>query len=925
MAIGTTSSTTGTEQYDFHKGKYGAVIYTYDHNFMGDPGYAILKGSPAYVQKDFLTLFNESVENFNKAYRVYMENLYKKRYTYDLASLPGEISYSRSSQSHKISVVTDDMAHAFGLPSTGLPEITLRNDYLSLFFNDLVVKEGDNYTITHDDSNTYGYIASRLVDVDADTYTAVKSDVSSIISEVRRLKNYAITLELSASDSDIMKQFDEQLIMLGNLIYDDSSAMSLKSLCTKYRFTKGLNAFLLKTLLECSEVYREILSHRNSKIITYDLQTQKAETTELFIDSFVSHILYYLKEKPENLKNYLNCVSDKKKFMDFVQPFILNINVEYVPHASLGILNAVVENNYENIVNSVRQAMVQSYIMSKDTSEIVVDASKEKFLADEKLCSEVNDIESNTLFLQSLQSEFLEYCNDFGEIPKNNSEKAEMLLLYITDLKEKGKFKIEHWKFLASYKFSVVEEIRNLKENLETLEEKKDFLILKLAHDKNLAVEEAGEELLYDDELGIEIINTMDKLERSIKANESIIVDIDEELCQTLNFYQEILIERHINDTTSLDDEIDKFKRANAPKLKGNAKVYPILFSFFNGVNNRLPVYDGLEKFKVYGGRTKRENDVLFQNTFDLLFQLEEMLRTSIFVEDLENTINRLNNDLIAPIKKEVLLKRLSEVMYELYDYPYLHKKMLDDSNMRDRFKQDFIDGKKTINWKRVSAKSEVVPRISSAFLRTPMIKRIDGKILSDFRMDDKSQTIVIGDKFERKNEQTLGYFFQLPNSATTADLVYIEPTFINGEPVFKFTHFFSNQPFVGPVTKVIVRDKNSQYSLEDLLIPSGSIISHGTKLVDSSGRTRTSFNRNTFFPDTMEKHLDSLRRISGATVSTDALSLAGLPADLLRLFELMVSSNQLMATTSSEDKKNLEIELLGERIKQLESNYTLG
>lgn len=917
--------------YIVHKGLQGNVSYHYGY---APDGQVRLPGNATHYTVDFEDFFQYSKDIFNSGYRVYMENLYKRSYGYSLAN-----SDATGSVRKNITIQTSNMAHAFGLPSKSA-ELPLRNKYLTAFFDGIITQNGNDFVIKKDsngkNSDFLGDISLDLKECSSEEYQQVKDYVDNTMQEVTaRLTNViqqssTPTLQIT----DAMQVYENELMFISNIILDgvpdNEEFPGLRDLCNKYKDVKGLNAYLLDALLKCTEAYKEMLDYRNSFMFTYDLEHNVSNVGDLLIDWIVGDIIYSFKDNPENLKQYFNNCNSLNKFMDFIQPFVLKINIDYAPNANLSVINGVIENYYPAITAKIRDTMVQSYISTKDKDAIVADATWEDALNDPLLPQEIEVFEPSELFAQQIREDFKEYCTNNGLIVDGPKNYVESLLLFFGELSADNKWTLEHWKYLAAMYYTEKESIKDLKEKLTELvaaKEQRGKELLTIENAREVPIEDDVESLLFEDEIGFDILSEIDEIEALITNKESNVREYEELLGNEIVFYNKILVDREIANVSDLDAEINKFRSMATPKLKGNAKTFPILFAFFNGVGNSLPLYDNFDDFKIYGTRNKKGIDKLFQYAYDQLFEMEESLRSEIFIEDLENLINEAKTVFVEPIDKTDLINYVMQEMLKKYDFPYLYKKMIDSKYMIDSvFKDDFVNGRQTINYIRVAEKAKVLPRISHAFLQAPMIKRTDGKILTQFQNDGTGVKEKETATFVKSDQQMIGYFFQLPNSRDEADLVFVEPKRVGGNLefdqnnniVYVYTHFFRREPLSGPVTKVIAKQPDGTYDFDDYAIQPGSIVSFGTKIA-RSGRSRpiTSFSKENFFPTNFDKYKDD-KYGTGATI-------AAVSEDDKQLFEMMISSEQLAVSTHFAATRQLELTELQERIQNYEQANGFG
>ena len=375
-------------------------------------------------------------------------------------------------------------------------------------------------------------------------------------------------------------------------------------------------------------------------------------------------------------------------------------------------------------------------------------------------------------------------------------------------------------------------------------------------------------------------------------------------LSDNIEYYNEILKSRLI--VRDLNSEIDKFVRSSKPELKGksNQEKYPMLYYFFN--SKSMPLYDEFDYYKTYGGRTHDEIDKIFQRNTDKLFEKEEELRRYIFVEDLENMINEIQNLYGSNMSKNDLLKILVNELVKKYDFPYIFKIMMDSPYMIENvFKQDFINGNPTFNWRRIQDKAKVAAKLSYSLIESPMIRRIDGEIMSDFIKDKNVVKNATG--YQKDLKHMIGYIFQVPSEYDKADLVFIEPiitssygnytikTDSNGRYLFRISHLFLNQELAKKYVSVIARHKDGTYGFEQFNVGEGHIVSYAVKKVKSDQKVISSFNSRDFFPKTFDAFLDDYRATDEGSLIPKKVEIDDIPDEDKSLFELMRSSHQLV------------------------------
>ena len=120
------------------------------------------------------------------------------------------------------------------------------------------------------------------------------------------------------------------------------------------------------------------------------------------------------------------------------------------------------------------------------------------------------------------------------------------------------------------------------------------------------------------------------------------------------NYYKDILISRELNSVQLLDEEIDKFIRAQ----KGTLKDYPILSSFFNGIKKgTIPLFEHLPSNVAQNVSADIFNDKTFQGDIDKIFECSEKIRGQIFIADLEKAISTVQQNNNGILKNDLVLK----------------------------------------------------------------------------------------------------------------------------------------------------------------------------------------------------------------------------------------------------------------------------
>ena len=238
------------DDYASHKGMAGVVSYHYGFVPQGS---IKLPGNATHYDLDFGDFFNYSKDMFNVGYRVYMENLYKRTYGYTLAHPNFTVT-----SPHTISIVTDDMAHAFGLPSK-MQELPIRDRYLTAFFDGLIDENDGQFVLkmNHEERNPdyLGNAKINIIDCGDDEYQRVKDYVDETMNEVTRRFTNVINQcsDPSLSVNDALSTYENELKFISLIILEgvdgDDRFPGLKDLCNKYKNVKGLNSYLLNALI----------------------------------------------------------------------------------------------------------------------------------------------------------------------------------------------------------------------------------------------------------------------------------------------------------------------------------------------------------------------------------------------------------------------------------------------------------------------------------------------------------------------------------------------------------------------------------------------------------------------------------------------------------------------------------------------------
>lgn len=864
--------------FEPHLKKKGIVRYVYRDYGSPLSSDELRIGTPAQAQfasKDFENFYQEALDGFNNGYRIYMQNLFGKEIAYQGLPLS-------EGSSKKIDAVlhTDEISHAFGLPTYTSGKNNFVNKKLVQFFDQAITQVNGDFVLVKDSDgrnpNIFKNIPLNLLPYDANIFTTVKSFVDDAKKEISRLiallnGNSGITALNFAST------YDTALKAIHGIVFDGYNGNpSLMSLANQYYNVEVVNAYLLDTLLSVSDAYNKLLEKRSEATFSYDIVTGNINTTPLFINWISGKIIQNCKLSPTNLKDFLKAMRSEKEFANYIDPFLIEINTKFAPNCSLQVIRDEVINLYPDIVTEIRNSMNDIFISSKDVSSIKVDASIDNALVDEEL---INSVRQSNL----IKIDFMKFCSQNGYNPI--SDRFTTAALYYSCNVEKEDFTREHWESLMHEYFECADYIKLLRIKQEGIQAALEELISK----------DTVDETKYE-----ELQSKADYLDKIINDNTEALNDLKATALEHIHYYEDILVSRELNSVELLDEEIDRFIRANKLVLKD----YPTLSSFFNGLKNgAIPLFEHLPFVKDLKGQnisTDMFNGKTFQNDIDKLFEVTERVRSQIFIADLEKTIEEVqqNNN---GILKEDLVRKVCEKLIKKYDFPYILKMMLDSPYMKNTiFREDFINGRETFNWVRISEKSKIMQNISVAMLESPIIKRIDGKIMSNFMVDSSGNVVLGKPPYDKGLKYMIGYIIQIPTSKNQADLLFIQPgpdrsstsTSYTGlleddnhNIVFHVTHFFKNQELSTKLVDIVAQNMDSSYSLNRYNIGEGHVVSYGIK----ADPYTSAFNRDNFFPSFNLPY----------PVVNGAVSITGVSRDDLELLEVMRSGQQIVTSHS--------------------------
>lgn len=878
-------------RFEQHLKKSGIVRYVYkDHSssLVNDELRVGTSSQSSYSSKDFEAFFQECISGFNNGYRIYMQNLFGKEILYPNLPL-------NDSSKKVINAVlsTDDMSHAFGLPNYKTSRTNFVNKKLFQFFEQAITKEDGNFVLVRDNNmrnpDIFKNIPLDLQPYDENIFSNVKSSVDAAKTEISRLIAL-LNGSTGIANLNFASTYETALKAIHGIVFDGyNGSPSLISLVNQYYNVEGVNAYLLETLLNISDAYNKLLEKRKEATFSYDIVTGNVHTTPLFISWISGKIVQDCKQSPANLKVFLKAMKSEKDFIDYVDPFLIEINANFAPNCSLEIIRDKVKNSYQDIILEIRKSMNEIYINSKDKSSIKVDANIDNAFEDEELKKSVK--QSNLLKI-----DFMKYCASNGFNPI--SERFAAAALYYDEV-DKEDFTLEHWESLMFEYFEGTKYVESLNNKLNTIKTALD----------DLANSSSIDEIEYDD-----LQSKADYLTKLIDDTNNSLEDLKIIATNYANYYKDILISRELNSVQLLDEEIDKFIRAQ----KGTLKDYPILSSFFNGIKKgTIPLFEHLPSYVAQNVSADIFNDKTFQGDIDKIFECSEKIRGQIFIADLEKAISTVQQNNNGILKNDLVLK-VCEILIKKYDFPYIFKMMLDSPYMKNHvFKEDFINSNESFNWVRIAEKSKVMQNISTAMLESPMIKRIDGSIMSNFMVDSSNAVILGKAPYDKSLRYMIGYIIQIPTSKNTADLLFIQPTPDYNSPsglvednhgniVFHVTHFFKNQELSSKLVDVIAQNLDNTYGLKKYDIGEGHVVSYGIR---PDERT-SAFKRDKFFPSF---------NLPYPTIN-GTVSLSGVSQSDLELFELMRSGQQIV--TSFAGKVS---ELEKEKLKNLYEIYEIA
>lgn len=876
-------------RFEQHLKKSGTVRYVYR-----DYGASLSKdelriGTPAqasYAEGDFETFFQECINGFNNGYRIYMQNLFGKEVKYP--SLP--LSEGSSSVINAV-LRTNKISHSFGLPEYRFVGSDLASKKMVQFFEQAITKVDGDFVLIRDNNgrnpDIFKNIPLDLKPYDESIFATVKTSVDAAKIEINRL----IALmngNSSISALSFASTYETALKAIHGIVFDGYNGNpSLMSLANQYYNVEGVNAYLLDTLLSVSVAYNKLLEKRREATFSYDITTGGIHTTPLFTSWISGKIIQDCKQSTTSLKNFLKSMKSEKDFMNYVDPFLIEINTNFAPNCSLEIIRDRVKNLYPDIVLEIRKSMNEIFIKSKDRSSIKVNADINKAFDDEVLKSTLK--QSNLVKI-----DFTKYCSANGFNP--SSDRFAAASLYYDEI-DKEDFTLEHWETLMFDYFEGVKYVESLNTKLDTIQNALN----------NLANSSSFDETEYED-----LQSKADILTNLIEDTSSSLDDLKNIAMRYSNYYEETLISRELNSVDLLDQEIDKFIRAQKVALKD----YPILSSFFNGVKKGvIPLFEQLPSYVAQNVSSDIFNDKAFQGDIDKVFELTEKIRGQVFIADLEKIITEVqqNNN---GITKEDLIRKVCNELIKKYDFPYIFKMMLDSPYMKNNvFKNDFINGNETFNWIRIAEKSKVMKNISTAILESPMIKRIDGSIMSNFIVDPSSNTVVLGNQpYDKRLPFMIGYIIQIPTANNKADLLFLQPSRDHtsrsklleddqGNIIFHVTHFFKDQELSSKFIDIVAQNQDKTYGLNKYNIGEGHVVSYGIR-VDPD---KSPFNRDNFFPTF---------NLPYPTVN-GTVSLSGVSVDDLKWLELMRSGHQIVTSFSGQ-----VVELERERLRELYKDH---
>lgn len=752
-----------------HLIKRGGVMYV-PGSVSSQQKNAVPKGRHTF--EDYIA----ALDNFEYAYRLYMENMYCKKVT---------MKSSDPNVDEKV-FSFEDISHAFGLPDFEIDKSSDKKFSFLKLYAPFVAKVFGEYNGDYWPT----YVSDmKLTDTPR---TISEDDESLIMDEVESIKNSISTFVNSAmyqypNDIDATIS-DKAIIDINNLLEaihnrlvgnNEFSGTSIFEILNDYYASDRICEYLLTAIDDISEKYLELVEYKRRLVFSKGLANNYPETLNFFKLYYINSIVSSLKS-PEDIANFFKAAKSTKDnlFLKYCKTITYDIKDRYAFCIPKDTLDNLVISNKDAIINGVKDKMTKDYDITFGIDEFFkqpVDNSKVNI----KTLNSINESE-----LESLYETIANYNDDekgfydgynliagyikyFQEKDPDGLNDNICLELAITTLFEK--------KYYLNYRLDTEIEELDVKKGVIQNDSPivSNFLdnAVYLKPDHFNFVSFSPEEqkdcdmfFQYKEHIRSKIFyqkmkDEYDNLQNQLATNlDGIVNDLFDQL-RNRGYFKNLSI-----NITDLKNDINQDIRN---------RINKDLLTIITNINN-----DGLEDAK----NKIRRNVIQGFSSLGISQQvINNILSTSTIINNIDGLVTVIGDGMDNSIRS----------LYQQFDGPFLFKRMIDSDMMMKYIKANFTSLPQ-FNYTRVAVKSKEIARVTRAFMNEPILKPTNGKVLRDFKIDPTTGDAVavvetLGDRI-LECITSPGLIFNIAKNLgvyTSGDVMSTLKTMLNNDPSF--------------------------------------------------------------------------------------------------------------------------------------------